>query len=122
MAIYISDIIITPAVDRVTEMAGLFKFHQIIDDLSKKMDVEIVANVLLNDVNPNARDFSVMEELVDSYPRFELMESIICHRADFYKTMEEGLGVSEIKKSKAKKEIKALIKEIREKGLEDGEA
>ena len=122
MAIYISDIIITPAVDRVTEMAGLFKFHQIIDDLSKKMDVDIVANVLLNDVNPNARDFSVMEELVDSYPRFDLMKSVICHRADFYKTMEEGMGVSEIKKSKAKKEIKQLIKEIREKGLDYGEA
>ena len=36
MAIFISDVIITPAVDRVTEMAGLYKFHQILDDLSKK--------------------------------------------------------------------------------------
>ena len=33
VAIYISDIIITPAVDRVTEMAGLYKFHNIIEEL-----------------------------------------------------------------------------------------
>ena len=84
------------------------------------MGGDIVANVLLNDVNPNARDFSVMEELVDNYSRFELMDSVVCHRADFYKSMEEGMGVSEMKSSKAKKEIKKLIKEIRIKGLDNG--
>jgi translation initiation factor 1 (eIF-1/SUI1) len=42
------------------------------------------------------------------------MDSIIAHRADFYKTMEEGRGVTEIEgKSKAKKELKQLIKEIK---------
>ncbi len=120
MAMYISDIIITPAVDRVTEMAGLFKFHQIIDDLSNKMGIDIKADVLLNDVSPSARDFSVMEELVDQYERFDLMNTVISHRADFYKTMEEGRGVTELKKSKAKNEIKKLVKEIKKKVKEDG--
>lgn len=120
MAMFISDIIITPAVDRITEMAGLFKFHQIIDDLSKKMEIDIQAHVLLNDVSPSAKDFSVMEELVDEYDRFELLDTVISHRADFYKTMEEGKGVTELKKSKAKEEIKKLIKEIKKKVKEDG--
>lgn len=116
-AIYISDIIITPAVDRVTEMAGLYKFHQIIDELSIKMKTNIQANILLNDVSPTAKDFSVMEDLVGGLSHFRLLNTVIAHRADFYKTMEEGRGVTEIEgKSKAKKELKQLIKEIKKKG------
>jgi len=116
-AIYISDIIITPAVDRVTEMAGLYKFHQIIDELSKKMHVDIKADILLNDVSPTSKDFSVMEDLVNELEHFTLMDTVVAHRADFYKTMEEGKGVTELEgKSKAKKELKQLITEIKKKG------
>lgn len=116
-AIYISDIIITPAVDRVTEMAGLYKFHQIIEELSTKMKTDIKADILLNDVSPTSRDFSVMIDLVDSLPHFRLMKTIIAHRADFYKTMEEGKGVTELEgESKAKQELKQLIKEIKKRG------
>ena len=116
-AIYISDIIITPAVDRVTEMAGLYKFHQIIEELSLKMKVDITADILLNDVSPTAKDFTVMEELVNNLKHFKLMNTIVAHRADFYKSMEEGKGVTELEgKSKAKKELKQLIKEIKKRG------
>ena len=115
VAMYISDMIITPAVDRVTEMAGLYKFHQIIEELSENMETEIRADILLNDVSPTSKDFSVMEDLVSELPYFSLMKSIVAHRADFYKTMEEGKGVSELKKSKAKNEIEALILEIKKK-------
>jgi len=116
-AIYISDIIITPAVDRVTEMAGLYKFHQIIEELSEKMKTDITADILLNDVSPTAKDFSVMEELVAKLDHFRLMDTVVAHRADFYKTMEEGKGVTELEgKSKAKKELKQLIKEIKKRG------
>jgi len=116
-AIYISDIIITPAVDRVTEMAGLYKFHQIIEELSTKMKTDIQADILLNDVSPTQKDFSVIEDLVDNLKHFNLMDTIIAHRADFYKTMEEGRGVTEIEgKSKAKIELKKLIKEIKKRG------
>ncbi len=116
-AIFISDIIITPAVDRVTEIAGLYKFHQIIEELSEKMNVNIQANVLLNDVSPSARDFSVIEEMIDNLKHFQLMDAVVAHRADFYRTMEEGRGITEIPKdSKAKQEIKHLIKTILKKG------
>ncbi len=121
-AIYISDVIITPAVDRVTEMAGLYKFHEIIKELSTKMKTDIKADILLNDVNPNAKDFSLIEELVENLDHFRLLDTVIAHRADFYKSMEEGKGVTEIKdnvakeKNKAKAEIKKLIKEIKKRG------
>jgi len=114
-ALYISDLIITPAVDRITEMAGLYKFHQIISELSSKMETDIEAKILLNDVNPSSKDFTVIEDLVKELKYFSLMKSVISHRADFYKTMEEGKGVTELKDSKAKIEIKRLIKEIKDK-------
>jgi len=122
-AIYISDVIITPAVDRVTEIAGLYKFHQIIEELSEKMNVDIRANVLLNDVSPSARDFSVMEEMIEGLKHFELMDTVVAHRADFYRTMEEGKGITEIPKpSKAKSEMRQLIKAILAKGEQNGQA
>ena len=117
VAIYISDIIITPAVDRVTEMAGLYKFHNIIEELSNKMQADIKADILLNDVSPTSKDFSVMEDLVDNLEHFNLMNTVIAHRADFYKSMEEGKGVTELNgDSKAKDELKQLIKEIKKRG------
>jgi len=113
-AIYISDVILTPTVDRVTEMAGIYKFHKIIEELSSKMKTHIKSHVLLNDVSPTAKNFSVMEELIDNLEHFTLMDTILAHRADFYRSMEEGRGVTEIEgKSKAKKELKKLIKEIK---------
>jgi len=116
VAMYISDMILTPAVDRVTEMAGLYKFHQIIEELSENMQTDICASIVLNDVSPSSKDFTVIEKLLVELDKFTLMESIIAHRADFYKSMEEGKGVSELKKGKAKKEIEALIEEIKRKG------
>lgn len=115
-ALYISDLIITPAVDRVTEMAGLHKFHNIVKELSEKMDTDITAHVLLNDISPSAKDFSIIEEMVGGLKHFELMSSKIAHRADFYKLMEEGRGVTEKNDGKARKEIKKLIKEIQKRG------
>ena len=98
-------------------MAGLYKFHQIIEELSLKMKVDITADILLNDVSPTAKDFTVMEELVNNLKHFKLMNTIVAHRADFYKSMEEGKGVTELEgKSKAKKELKQLIKEIKKRG------
>lgn len=120
MAILLSDIVITPAVDRITEMAGLHKFHNILGEMSNKLGTEIKAHVLLNDVSPAAKDFSVMHELVDSLNNFEMMDTIVAHRADFYRSMEEGRGVTDLKKCKARKEIKLLVKEILKKGKADG--
>ena len=101
----------------MTEIAGLYKFHQIIEELSDKMGVDIQADVLLNDVSPSARDFSVIEEMIDNLDHFQLMDAVVAHRADFYRTLEEGRGITEVRKdSKAKNEIKHLIKTILKKG------
>lgn len=114
MAIYLSDIIITPAVDRATEIAGLHKFHEVMQQISESTETELVANILLNDVSPSARDFSLIEGMVSQFPHFKMMRSVVSHRADFYKTMNEGKGISELNfTTKALDEINALISEIK---------
>ena len=113
MALYIADVVVTPAAERLTELAGLMKFHEIVEDVSRSVETDITAHVLINNVNPNAKDFSVLKAYVEDAPRFKLMETVVHHRADFYKTMEEGKTVCELKKGKAFKEIKKLAKEIK---------
>jgi len=117
-AIYVSDIVITPAVDRVTEMAGLYKFHAVLEDISQSVGTKIKTYVLLNDVSPVSRDFSVIKDMIDSLGHFDLLESIVAHRADFYRSMEEGRGVTEGIDTKASREILALVAEIKRIGKE----
>ena len=117
-AIYVSDIVITPAVDRVTEMAGLYKFHAVLEDISQSVGTKIKTYVLLNDVSPVSRDFSVIKDMIDSLGHFDLLESIVAHRADFYRSMEEGRGVTEGIDTKASCEILALVAEIKRIGKE----
>lgn len=114
MAIYLSDVIITPAVDRATEIAGLHKFHDVMKQISESTETDLIANVLLNDVSPSARDFSLMEGMIAQFPHFKMMKSVISHRADFYKTMNEGKGISELSSfSKGMDELRSLITEIK---------
>lgn len=114
MAIFLSDVIITPAVDRATEIAGLHKFHDVMKEISSSTETELKANILLNDVSPAARDFSLMEGMIAQFPHFELMKSVVSHRADFYKTMNEGKGISELTSpTKAFDELQNVINEIR---------
>jgi chromosome partitioning protein len=120
IALIISDIVITPAIDRVTEMAGLSKFHEIISDISRKMNVNVRTKVLLNDISPSAKDFSDFIEMVDSFDRYDRLNSVIRHRADFYNAMKEGKGVTEYTTSKAKDELLVLLKEIKRIGMDNG--
>jgi len=120
IALIISDVIVTPAIDRVTEMAGLSKFHEIITDISNKMGVDIRTHVLLNDISPSARDFSDFIEMVDSFDRYERLETVVRHRADFYNAMKEGKGVTELPTGKAQEELLDLIHEIKKLGLING--
>lgn len=114
MAMLISDIVITPAVDHVQEMAGLSKFHEIVDDISSKIEgADIRPYVLLNNVDPSSKDFSVINEVIESFERYQRMETIIRRRADFYNSIKVGKGVTEFTDGKATEELLQLDAEIR---------
>lgn len=115
VALFIADLIITPVNEDMQEIAGLIKFHATLQELSKKMNKEVVAHVLINNVNPNTRDFSIVSDMINKHPLYQRLESIIARRADFSKAMKEGLGITEFtkdNKNKARKSIIALKKEV----------
>jgi len=113
MALYVADIIITPASDRLTELTGLMKFNEIIKEVSESTESNLISHILINNVSPNARDFTIISDFVNENSNFKMMKSIIHQRADYYKCLAEGKSVVELKNSKAKQEIQNLVKEIR---------
>ncbi len=120
-AVFVADFVLTPASDRITEAAGLMEFENIIMEVSENTDNLIKANIVINNVNPNAKNFEMLHQFANSKDNFELMETIIYQRADYYKSMELGQGVCEMTKNgKAKREIERLIKEIKKKVIENG--
>ena len=113
MALYVADIIITPASDRLTELTGLMKFNEIIKEVSEDTESNLTSHILINNVSPNARDFAIITDFVSENDNFKMVETIIHQRADYYKCLAEGKSVVELKNSKAKQEIQSLVKEIR---------
>ena len=115
IAIIGADLIITPLSNNLIEIYGLEAFKRILKDL-KEVEPNIKSNVLLNNVNPQAKK-SIRElqaYIKSNNEYFELFETVFRRRADFAKSFEEGKSVIEIdKKSKAAKELKNLIKEIK---------
>lgn len=113
-SLYVADFIITPVSDKITELAGLIKFDEIIKEVSSSTDSKIEAHVIINNVNPNTKDFNIIKEYVKESPYLSLLETVLYHRADYYRTLEQGVSVFELNaENKAKKEMLALINEIK---------
>jgi len=115
VALYIADIIITPVNEDMQEIAGLIKFHTILEELSQKMNKEVKAHILINNVNPNTKDFTIVNDMVSKHALYNRLETVIARRADFSRAMKEGLGITEFtkdSKNKARASIISLKKEI----------
>jgi len=116
VALYIADIIITPVNEDMQEIAGLMKFHSTLEELSSQMKQDIYAYILINNVNPNTKDFSIVEDMVSKHRLYKKLDTVVARRADFSKAMKEGLGITEFiknnKSNKAKESILNLTKEI----------
>jgi len=113
VAIAIADTIIVPANDKTNDIIGLHQFKQIIDEIDEAAGTNLKPKLLINNVSPTTKDFMSLDSFVNENKNFSLMKSILRTRADYYKTLETGTGITELKDSKAKKEFKKLIKEIK---------
>ena len=51
VALFIADIIITPVNEDMQEIAGLIKFHATLEELSEKMNKEVKAHIVINNVS-----------------------------------------------------------------------
>ena len=116
IAILASDFIITPVSTEFTEILGLEKYDTILKELEKVSGQKVITNVVLNKVNPNQKNFDELNDFIKSSDNFELMDSIIRRRVDFANSVAHGFTVRELdKKSDSAKELKLLLKEIKNK-------
>jgi chromosome partitioning protein len=112
VAIAIADLIIVPANDKTNDIIGLHQFRTIINEIEESANIKLYPKLLINDVSVSTKDFLSLNTFVKENTNFSLMKSILRTRADYYKTLETGTGVTEIKNSKAKEEFELLLKEI----------
>lgn len=116
LAIFYSDMVITPVSDRFNELSGLMKYKEILKELSDISKEEMSVNVLMNNINPHAKNFDGLQKFIKKNKEFKLMNSILRQRADYDKAAWLGQSVIEYsKESKAAGEFKKLVKEIKEK-------
>jgi len=116
LAIYYSDIVITPVSDRFNEISGLMKYKEIINELEVITKEKIVVNILLNNINPQVKNFEGLENFISSNKEFKLMKSILRQRVDYDKAAWLGKSIKEYnKKSKATDEFNKFVTELKKK-------
>lgn len=116
IAILASDFLITPVSTEFTEILGLEKYQSILKQLEEVSGEKIVTNVVLNKINPNQKNFNDLIDFVNASSNFKLMDAIIRRRVDFANSVAHGFTVRELdKKSDSSRELKTLLKEIKDK-------
>ncbi len=115
IAIIGADLVITPVSNNLIEIYGLEAFKKILQEL-KEIEAEIKSHILLNNIDPKAT--KALKELKKYIQKnkeyFSLFDTVLRRRSDFAKSFEKGKNVIEMdKKSKASKELKNLVKEIK---------
>jgi chromosome partitioning protein len=104
-AIRMSDILLIPISDRVTDVLGYHTFHAILDDIGAAADVKL----LLNNVHPLKRDFNAIRKALGD---FDLLDSVVRTRKAYYETMGRGKSVFDIADMVPRSEIRSVRDEL----------
>lgn len=116
IAIAASDLLIVPANDDLSELIGLQRFDEIIDEIGVSMGLKIKAHVLFNRANPNRKNFANAEAFINRSRHLTRMNSVICSRRAYPEALGSGFGVlgrPATRYSAAGMEFDALINEIK---------
>lgn len=117
IAITASDILLTPVSSKFYELLGLKEYSKILNNINEeirsKNELPLVANVVMNKINPNTIDLSEMKNFIESDKNFSLMDSIIRQRVDYENSPSVGESVVEFNpESKATIEFNKFKKEL----------
>jgi len=113
LAILGADKIITPVSSKFIEILGLQTYEKILDEIGKTHGELIKTNIILNNINPNTKDFTDLRDFISNSKHFNLMKSVLRQRVDIANCVSDGLGITEIEASaKANIEFKEFIKEL----------
>jgi chromosome partitioning protein len=111
VALYYSDVVITPVSDSSIELVGLLYFQKILQELRQHKE-NLVANILLNRIHIKTKlNLKKLHEFIEKKPEFKKMDSVLRDRRDYRIAFENGKSVAEMKKP-ATLEINELIQEV----------
>lgn len=102
IAMYKSDLIVTPLQDSIMDILGLKRFESVLDELGNPK-----AKVLLNMVSPLAHDFSVFEKTIRDNLSLDILSTKIVRSNWFDIAHRQGRGVVELS-TRNKKEKQSL--------------
>ncbi len=121
LTILAADFIITPVSNEFTELLGLEKYKQILEQISAQSGTTIVANIVLNKINPSQKHFDEIIDFIHTSPHFQKMDSILRRRVDFANSVGHGFTVKELDaSSESSNELTQLLNEIIKKGILNG--
>jgi len=113
-ALVISDIVITPVSPSQIEIFGLEKFSKVVEK-AKQYNPELEVYVLINNADVRSILETIeLEKFIEETRTFKIFTSKLFRRVDYKRSYQRGLSVCEYNPgSKACKEVKLLIKEVK---------
>lgn len=115
IAVALSDLVIVPANDDITEVIGLKSFDKTLSEISAEMGTPINGRVLFTRVHPRRKKFDDVESFLNNSKHLSRLNTTIPTRKDYGKAALDGMGVfahPKTKHSDAARDIKALASEI----------
>ncbi|HFU75436.1 MAG TPA: ParA family protein [Arcobacter sp.] len=112
LAILGADKLITPVSSKFIEILGLQTYENILSEIEQTNETEIKTNVILNNINPNVKNFTDISNFINKSKHFNLMKNVLRQRADISNSVANGLGITEVKSNE--KAIKEFIKFVEE--------
>jgi len=100
--------VIVPLSISATDVIGFQTFKDILEEINLKTKV----NILINNIHPNTKDFSLIKDVIAEDNTFQFLNTIIFNRAIYKTSLIEGKSVLDYKNQKAKDEILGLKDEL----------
>ena len=121
LSILAADFLLTPVSSEFTELLGLEKYKQILEQISLQSGNKVITNVVLNKINPSQKHFNEIVDFINESPYFVKLNSILRRRVDFANSVAHGFSVNELDAtSESAKEFNELLQEIIDKGITNG--
>ncbi|WP_025740891.1 ParA family protein [Salinivibrio socompensis] len=111
----VSDLVIVPANDDVTELIGLRRFDDILSEINEKLGTRVNARVLFNRVHHARKHFEDVESFLNDSENMQRLTATLPQRRAYSQAMNKGLGVTEYSRTKysdATRDVKKLCDEI----------